>query len=206
MINFIHYKSTNIRFYNYKLFENSFVLPKINHFKFIIIMKYKILIIASLFSSLCWSQSNGFKLIRKINGIEIFAKLSKTKESSKKDTWVIEFEYINNSGTDIFYKSRFVDPKALLFMGDTKKVEVANFAVLSLENTKAISFISDKEMNLNGDKTRLKTDENESIYIIKKGKTYTRTMDFRADKGVEPIIVVQAVNSVSFTGSVYDFM
>lgn len=154
-----------------------------------------------------FAQSDGFELIRKTNGIEVYYKMTKTKEAKNKDTWVIEFEYINNSDSDIFYKSRFQEADVLdQLFGDDKKREVTNFAVISLENVKGINFISDREIKISGDRTRLRTDKEESIYLIKKGKIYTRTMDFRADKGTEPVIVVTTANSVSFTGSVYDFM
>ncbi len=162
------------------------------------------LIIASVES---YSQTKGFELIRKINGIEIYAKQSKTKETKRKTTWIIEFIIINKTDADIFYKSRFVSPSTFdQLLGDTDKEEVNSFAVITLENAKGISFISDSDIRLRGDRTRLRTSDGATIYVLKKGKTYTRTMDFRAKNGIEPVIVVTADNSTSFTGSLYDFM
>lgn len=170
-------------------------------------MKRITLLIFLFIGITAFSQTEDFELIRKINGIEVYYKMTKTKEAKKRDTWVIEFEYINNSDSDIFYKSRFVSSSvAEQLLGNNSPEEVTHFSVISLENVKGINFISDRNINLRGDRTRLKTDRKESIYIMKKGKIYTRTMDFRAKKDVEPVIVVKTANNISFTGSVYDFM
>lgn len=167
----------------------------------------KLLLFFLLISINVFSQTNDFEIIRKINGVEIYARKSMTKEGKKKDTWIIEFEIVNKTDSDIFYKSRFGSPDMFSqILGENDKKELNYFASVALENTRGISFISDSEINLSGDRTRLKTDRGESIFVLKKGKIYTKTMDFRADKGTEPVIVVMSANGVSFTGSLYDFM
>jgi len=59
---------------------------------------------------------------------------------------------------------------------------------------------------LRGDKTRLLTDKYEDIFILKKGKTYTKSMDFRSDKNVEPVLSIQIINSITFTDNIKDFL
>lgn len=143
------------------------------------------------------AQNPGYELMRSINGVDVYFKKTKTNETMKKDTWIIEFEFINSSENDIFYKS---------VAGSRKDTPISHFALVTLENAKTISFISDSDIGLRGDKTRLITDQGDVIYTLKKGKTYTRTMNFRGDKGVDPVLTIHATNSISFSGTIYDFM
>lgn len=166
----------------------------------------KKIIFALLFPIICFAQNPGFELLKKINGVEIYYKATKTKEAAKKDTWIVEFEYKNTSGHDIFYKTTIEQPNSLDKALGGKEVTIDHFAVVFIENTKGMSFISDDKALLTGDKTRLSTDNNERIYMFKKGKTYTKSMDFRGDKGIEPIISIQIINSISFTENISEFL
>lgn len=151
------------------------------------------------------AQNPGFTVLKKINGVSIYYKMTKTKEGDKKDSWLIEFEYGNESGKDLFYKSSLQEAGTMdQIMGNNSKVENADFAFISIENTKALSF-SSGSINLFGDRLRIKTDKDESIFILKKGKTYTKTLDFKGNKGIEPVLNVQIVNSISFTDQINDF-
>lgn len=166
----------------------------------------KIILLFLFFPIFCIAQNPGYELLKKINGVDVYYKKSKTKEGDKKDTWVIEFEFNNNSGKDIYYKSTIEESDNVSkLLGDDKTKEIYHFAQISLENAKKLSFVSDSNMKLSGDKTRLSTDNKENIYIIKKGKTYTQAMDFRAEKGIDPIISLQIINSISFTDDITDF-
>ena len=166
----------------------------------------KVICILLLITNLVYSQNPGFELLKKINGVEVYYKKTKTKEATSKDTWIIEFEYTNNSNGDLFYKTDVVAQSSLEVYLKTEKTIISHFAVINIENTKAISFISDRDIFLRGDKTRLKTDKYENIYILKKGKTYTKSMDFRSDKNVEPVLSIQIINSITFTENIKDFL
>lgn len=174
----------------------------------------KKIILAALF--VCGNaiaQNPGYELLKKINGVEVYYKMRKTKESDKKDTWLIEFEYFNITGKDIFYKTSLQENKKSfgdILMNsidkEDSKTQVSNFASILIENTKALDFVSDTESNITGDKTRLSTNQGEALYIIKKGKTYTRSMDFKGKKGITPVIAISIVNSISFTENLFEFL
>lgn len=166
----------------------------------------KLLWLLVMVASYAHSQNPGFELMKKINGVEIFYKKTKTKETTTKDTWIIEFEYTNNSNSDIYYKTIEEAQSSLDVYLKKAKTIISHFAVINIENTKAISFISDKDIYLRGDKTRLQTDKYEDIYILKKGKTYTNSMDFRSDKNVNPVLSIQILNSITFTENIKDFL
>ena len=162
----------------------------------------KLLLIAILaITSQLVAQNPGYILLKKINGVEIYYKTVKTKEDTKKDTWSIDFEYINTTGKDIFYKS--VLSEATIF---ENAGYISYFGVVTIKNAKMLSLSTSDPTDVSGDKLRLLTDKGEPIYIIKKGKTYTRNMDFRAEKGVEPILSIEVINSISFTESITEFM
>lgn len=172
----------------------------------------KKIIILLLFPIFCISQNPGFLLLKKVNGVEIYYKLSKTKETEKKDTWLVESEYFNNTSNDIYYKSVKPDQdksdKLIDNLLKTKEdnLQISNFASVFIQNTKALDFTSDSQKNITGDKTRIVTDKGENIYRLKKGKTYTLSMDFKGNKTVEPIISIQVINSISFTDNIFDFL
>ncbi|HMI08104.1 MAG TPA: hypothetical protein VK528_11195 [Flavobacterium sp.] len=164
-------------------------------------MKYLLLLISfSMFS-----QAKEFEVLKKINGVEIFSKSTITKSTEKKDTWIVEFEFRNVTDHDIYYKSIVQQPTNMEKLAGEKEKNVVNFATISIENSNAMSFISDQYAFLIGDRIRLRTDNNENIYVIKHGKTYTNSMDFRSNKGIEPILSIQIINSISFTESFSDF-
>jgi len=147
-------------------------------------------------------------LLKKINGIEIFYKKTKVKELKKKDKWIIELEYTNNTNEDIYYKTVTQNNNNLLnaLAGGSDKIEVYYFATVHLQNAKTMSFVSDQKVRISGDKTRLVTDENHNLFLFKKGKTYTETLDFKSEKGVEPVLTVDIVNSITFTEDITDFL
>lgn len=148
-----------------------------------------------LISMISFAQE--FKPLKTFNGIEISYKVTKTREDEKKVYYVIEFEYVNKSGADYYYKE-FNDPD--------KSDPVNYFAFVENANAKAVSFTSQKYIGLTGDKTKLKTTSNEQIYKIVKNKTYGAKMDFKADKGVEPVIIATGNSKMEFFGSVVDFL
>jgi hypothetical protein len=169
-------------------------------------MKKLLVLFMVAFGTIANAQNPGYVLLKKINGVDVYYKKSKTKEGDKKDTWVIEFEFNNNSDKDIYYKSQVSEPGDIdKILGDKDNKEIFHFARISIENAKKLSFVSDSNMELSGDKTRLSTDQKENIYIIKKGKTYTKNMGFRADKGIDPVMSLQIINSISFTNDITDF-
>ena len=173
-------------------------------------MKKILLVLLIALPFFCFSQNAGFTLLKKINGVEIYYKVSKTKETDKKDTWLVEFEYFNNTGADLFYKTvketQKSDLLSTILQEERKEQQVSNFAKVFIENIKALDFTSTSSSDVSGDKTRLQTDKEEGIYRIKKGKTYTLSMDFKGKKGIEPVISIQIVNSISFTDNINEFL
>lgn len=171
----------------------------------------KSILIFLFITSLSFSQTNEFRLLKKINGIEIYCKTKKLKENKKKVDWLIEIEYINSTNEDIFYKSYFVSPNSsealigALFDSKTKDKEETQFCRINIENINGF-FNSSASGGITGDKTRLKTDKNESIMLIKKNKTYTRSFEMKTNIDEDPIISIVVINSISFTEDLKDFL
>lgn len=162
-----------------------------------------ITLLLTIFSFFGYSQNNEFKLFKKINGIEIFYKLTKTKSNEKNDYWSIEFEYVNNTSSDIYYKTITKQVNTLV---QKSSREVNYFCTIELENKKTIDFYSDLLVEISGDKTRLCTDKSEKIYVFKKQKTYTKQMSFKGNIGVVPVLTTNVVNDIIFTNNIYDFL
>lgn len=172
----------------------------------------KILFFLFFTSTFCFSQTNNeFKLLKKINGIEIYFKVKKLRDTKSKTDWLIEFEYTNSTSNDLFYKSFFTKEKPNLLdaLSDkepkTKESEELSFCKINIENKNGF-FNSNASGGITGDKTRLKTDKNETILILKKNKTYTKSFEMRTNIEEEPIINISIINSISFTEEINDFM
>lgn len=155
-------------------------------------------------ASFTFAQNPGFSLLKKINGVDVFYKVSKTKEEAKKDTWLIEFEYVNSTGRDIFYKGTSKKDDGV--WGTGKDIMISYFALVSIKNAKALSLATTGDTDISGDKTRLQTDKGEPIYLLKKGKTYTRTMDYRNDKGIEPLVTIMIENNITFLEGINELL
>lgn len=170
----------------------------------------KLLLLLFLFSSFCFSQTNNdFKLLKKINGVEIYYKVKKLRDTKSKTDWLIEFEYTNSTNNDLFYKSFFIKekPNLLDVVSDkeTKEKEETSFCKINIENKNGF-WNSNSSGGITGDKTRLKTDKNETILLLKKNKTYTRSFEMRTNIEEEPIINISIINSISFTEDINDFL
>ncbi len=157
-------------------------------------------------SCIVFGQNSDFELLKKVNGVEIYYKQSIVKPGDKKDRWVIEFEFVNKTQNDIFYTSYIQQPTALQSALGDKPTINARFAYIYLENSKEISFTSDSEIGLRGDKTKLKTSSDDIIVVLKKNKVYTSSMDFRAEKGVIPVLTVDINRNISFVESLLEFL
>uniref|UniRef100_UPI00404B0FA2 hypothetical protein n=1 Tax=Flavobacterium sp. TaxID=239 RepID=UPI00404B0FA2 len=174
-------------------------------------MKFYLSLFCLFILTFGFSQTNDYILLKKINGIEIYYKIKRLKETKKKVDWLIEFEYVNSTNSDIFYKSIFVSPSTseTLFdsLLDTKTgdKEETQFCKINIENINGV-FNSSASGGITGDKTRIKTDKNESILILKKNKTYTRSFEMRTNIEEEPIISITVINSISFTEDLKDFL
>ncbi len=164
----------------------------------------KITFLLFFVTSFIFAQNPGFSLLKKINGVDIYYKSSKTKEDTKKDTWLIEYEYINTTGKDIYYKANIVKDDGIFGTGEY--LIIGYFALVSIKNAKAMSLSTSDDIDISGDKTRLQSDKGEPIYIIKKGKTYTRTMDYRNDKGIEPLITIMIEDNITFIESINELL
>lgn len=163
-----------------------------------------------IFYSTLFAQ-NDWEILKNINGIEISYRKQKLQEKKNKIIWQIEFEYRNTLPDDIYYKSYFIKQKADVLDIISKKNtnsydEYTNFIDVSVENRRGFLASTDVEINLSGDKTRLKTDKNERIIVLRKFKTYTKSLEVKLDKDDEPVIKVSAINSISFTDDLTDFL
>lgn len=172
----------------------------------------KILFLLLFTITFSFSQTNNeFKLLKKINGVEIYVKIKKLKDTKSKTDWLIEFEYTNATNTDLFYKSYFTkeNPDLLDIIADkeakTKEKEETSFCKINVENKNGF-WNSNANGGITGDKTRLKTDKNETILLLKKNKTYTRSFEMRTNLDEEPIINISIINSISFTEQINDFL
>ena len=174
-------------------------------------MKKTLLAITFLiFTTTVFSQED-WEVLKTINGIEISYRKQKLQEKKNKIIWSIEFEYKNTLPEDIFYKSYFVSKRKgiLDIIADNNTDgydEKTNFINVSVENRRGFLASTDVEINLSGDKTRLKTDKNQTIVTLKKFKTYTKSLEVKLDKDDEPVIKVSAINSISFTDDLTDFL
>ena len=164
----------------------------------------KIFFLLLFFSLKTISQNPGFELLKKFNGVELYYKKKLVSEEKKKDVWLIEIEYFNNTSKDLFYKSNLVKVSEFDKKIGNKDYFVSHFTEIKIENVKNI--FSDSNTRISGDITRLLTNLFEPIYIIKKGKTYTDKIQFYTEKGVEPIITTTIMNSIFFTDNIYDFL
>ncbi len=97
----------------------------------------KITFLLFFVTSFIFAQNPGFSLLKKINGVDIYYKSSKTKEDTKKDTWLIEYEYINTTGKDIYYKANIIKDGGLFGTGEY--LIIGYFALVSIKNAKAMS-------------------------------------------------------------------
>jgi len=163
-----------------------------------------------LFTSLIFAQDK-FEVLKNINGIEISYRKQKLKDKKNKTIWILEFEYRNTLPEDIYYKSYFYKRSSgildVISNKDTSGYdEYINFIDVSVENQSGFLASSDVEIYLSGDKTRLKTDNDESIIVLKKFKTYTKSLEVKLNNDDEPVIKVSAINSISFTDDLTDFL
>lgn len=75
----------------------------------------------------------------------------KQKKIQKKYTWLIEYEYGNTTGKDIYYQAN--PKKDYGLFGSGENVMVGYFALVSIKNTKALSLSTFDDVNISGDKT-----------------------------------------------------
>ncbi len=162
------------------------------------------LLFLCIISNYAFAQNPGFSLLKKINGVDVYYKSSITKDDGKKNTWLIEFEYVNGTGKDLFYKAARKQDDNIFSSSDTKLV--GYFALVSIKNAKALSLTTSADTEVSGDKTRIQSDKGEPIFIIKKGKTYTRTMDYKNDKGIEPLITIMIEDDITFFESINELL
>lgn len=170
-------------------------------------MKKLVFITLFLFSA-SYAQNDGFKLLKKINGIEIYFKSTKTT-TKKTENYNIQYEYINTTGKDIYYKTFTAkENKGLLDVLNKKEAqsyENANFATIGVENKK-VQIFSNRNSGIVGDKTRLKTDDNHDIYVFKKNKTYTMNIEYSSDLNTELILNVNINNDIIFEDDIKAFL
>lgn len=174
-------------------------------------MKKTLLAITFLiFTTTVFSQQD-WEVLKNINGIEISYRKQKIQEKKNTIVWSIEFEYRNTLDKDLYYKSYYYKKtEGILDFISNKNTkgydEYLNFIDISVENQRGFLASSYVEVYLSGDKTRLKTDNNESIMSLKKFKTYTKSLEVKLDEDDDPVIKVSAINSISFTNDLTDFL
>ena len=169
-------------------------------------MKKSLLILLLFIPIFMFSQNSGFELLKKINGIEVYYKMSRSKETEKKDIWLIEYEYLNVAGKDKYYKTTEVQASDLDVFFGKRDLTYSNFATLSVENSQKAVVLNGGNGFLTGDKSRLTTEKSESIYVFRKDKTYTNSFQLRCPSDFQPIVSVKIINSILFTENILDFL
>ncbi len=164
-------------------------------------MKKLLLILLLTFSISGFSQSAGFILLKKINGIEIYEKKTKTKTNDKHDYWTVEFEYINTTQNDLYYNANLnKNSKGAV------RFEDYSFCSFELENKKTLDMYSDLSAWIQGEKTRLKLDTGETILVFKKNKTYSKKMEYKITKNNEPFLGFRQNSNTIITDNIYEFL
>lgn len=157
-------------------------------------MKKILLVLFISFASVLQAQE--FQLLKKSNDIEILYRLKKTKENDKNVTYLMELTYKNLSGKDIYYNG--LPPKTKNSQGQ------GHFAMVEVSNVNFFAF-SDSDAHLSGEKSNLSF-KGEPIYIIRSGKEYDKSFEFKLKKELEPVIVAKTDNEIIFKTNLYDFL
>jgi hypothetical protein len=132
-------------------------------------MKHFILLASLFISSLCYSQE---KALDEKDGISISYKLTKVKEDSKKDTYLVTCKAKNISNEELFYEA------------PENKINPF-FATITVRNTNSF-------LNLIGIESKLSVGK-KVLFYIKKGGVVSTEKEIKFDKGVEPILTNEFV-------------
>lgn len=164
-------------------------------------MKKILFILLITFSISTFSQSAGFSLLKKVSGIEIYEKKTITKTTEKHDYWIVEFEYINTTKSDLYYNTT-LDKSS----NGTVRFEDISFCTFDLENKKTFDTHSDLYVWITGDKTRIKLENGESIFVFKKNKVYSKVMKYKVEKGKDAFLTFNQNESKIITENLNDFL
>lgn len=162
-------------------------------------MKKLLLILMLTFSISSFSQSAGFTLLKKINGIEIYEKQTKTKTTDKDDYFLFEYEYINKTQSDLYYTG------TLSYGNKGKKTENNTFCTFQFDDKKTFDMYSGFGIYITGDKTRLRLDSGEPIAVFKKNKTYSTKIELKSEKDTTPVLNFRQIGN-SITDNISDFL
>ena len=137
-------------------------------------------------------EEDEYILLKNYNGIEIKYKKTLLSSSEKRNTWKFEVEYVNKTDSDLYYKT--------ITTGPAKWEEK-----LGMHDSTVKNYFGDAGIRLIGTKSRLKTDDNEAIYCIKRGKIYLDEYTTTLKKENNPTITFNSERDMPLTNNVFDF-
>ncbi len=153
----------------------------------------KLFLILFLLPVIAMAQ-NDFKLLKSLNGIEVYARMSKNGETKKNNKYVVEVMYKNATSEPIYYSSL---PKESKTEEPTEEFARVTFASVT-------NIFSSSALYLFGDPTKLSMSGNK-IYQLLPGKEYNKVDNFVVKKGVEPILIAND-SGIQFKSKLQDFL